>query len=50
MAGQSVGMVEREQPMAEIIAELVAQSVAALVQRAESDAIGRLGHRFAMPA
>ena len=50
MAGQSVGMVEREQPLAEIIAELVDQAVAALLQRSESDAVGRFGHRFAMPA
>ncbi|WP_374447997.1 NAD(P)H-dependent flavin oxidoreductase [Stella sp.] len=33
MAGQSVGMVTREQPTAEIIAELVDQAVAALAQR-----------------
>ena len=33
MAGQSVGMVTAEQPTAEIIAELVAQAVAALVAR-----------------
>ncbi|MFQ5954685.1 MAG: NAD(P)H-dependent flavin oxidoreductase [Kiloniellales bacterium] len=33
MAGQSVGMVTREQTTAEIIAELVEQSVAALVDR-----------------
>ncbi len=33
MAGQSVGMVSREQPTAEIIEELVAQAVAALVAR-----------------
>jgi enoyl-[acyl-carrier protein] reductase II len=33
MAGQSVGMVQREQPAAEIIAELVAQAVAALAAR-----------------
>jgi enoyl-[acyl-carrier protein] reductase II len=50
MAGQSVGMVEREQPMAEIITELVDQALAALVQRTETDAVGRFGHRFAMPA
>lgn len=34
MAGQSVGMVTREQPTAEIIAELVDQAVAALMARA----------------
>jgi enoyl-[acyl-carrier protein] reductase II len=33
MAGQSVGMVTAEQPTAEIIAELVAQAVAALAAR-----------------
>ncbi|MCC7273051.1 MAG: nitronate monooxygenase [Alphaproteobacteria bacterium] len=33
MAGQSVGMVTREQPTAEIIAELVDQAVAALAMR-----------------
>ena len=33
MAGQSVGMVSREQPTAEIIAEMVAQAVSALEQR-----------------
>jgi enoyl-[acyl-carrier protein] reductase II len=30
MAGQSVGLIEKEQPLAEILAELVAQAVAAL--------------------
>jgi enoyl-[acyl-carrier protein] reductase II len=34
MAGQSVGMVQREQPAAEIIAELVGQAAAALAARA----------------
>ena len=34
MAGQSVGMVTREQPVAEIIAELVAEAEAALASRA----------------
>jgi len=34
MAGQSVGMVEKEQPTIEIIADLVAQAVAALNERA----------------
>ena len=33
MAGQSVGMVEREQPAAEILEELVAQAVAAIAAR-----------------
>ena len=33
MAGQSVGMVTREQPAAEIIAELIGQAVAALAAR-----------------
>jgi enoyl-[acyl-carrier protein] reductase II len=33
MAGQSVGMVNREQPVAEILAELVEQAVAAIAQR-----------------
>ena len=33
MAGQSVGMVTREQPVAEILAELVTQAEAALAQR-----------------
>jgi enoyl-[acyl-carrier protein] reductase II len=33
MAGQSVGMVQREQPAAEIIAELVGQAAAALAAR-----------------
>jgi len=34
MAGQSVGMVTREQPVAEIIAEIIAQADAALAARA----------------
>lgn len=34
MAGQSVGLVQREQPTAEIITELVGQAVAALERRA----------------
>ncbi|WP_408903730.1 NAD(P)H-dependent flavin oxidoreductase [Paeniroseomonas aquatica] len=34
MAGQSVGMVDREAPAAEIIAELIGQAAAALVRRA----------------
>ena len=33
MAGQSVGMVEREQPAAEILEEFVAQAVAAIAAR-----------------
>ena len=33
MAGQSVGMVGKEQPVAEIIAELMAQAEAALTAR-----------------
>src|SRR5690606_15196769 len=33
MAGQSVGMVTREQPAAEIIAELLGQAIAALTAR-----------------
>ena len=33
MAGQSVGMVNREEPVAEIIAELCAQAGAALANR-----------------
>jgi enoyl-[acyl-carrier protein] reductase II len=38
MAGQSVGLVEREQPVSEIIDELVEQSLTALMARAESRA------------
>lgn len=38
MAGQSVGMVTREQPIAEIIAELMDQAVAALMARGRSAA------------
>jgi enoyl-[acyl-carrier protein] reductase II len=38
MAGQSVGLVEREQPVAEILGELVGQALAALTARAESRA------------
>jgi enoyl-[acyl-carrier protein] reductase II len=38
MAGQSVGMVTREQPTAEILQELVDQAVAALQARSESAA------------
>jgi enoyl-[acyl-carrier protein] reductase II len=38
MAGQSVGLVEREQPVAEILDELVGQALAALTARAESRA------------
>lgn len=39
MAGQSVGMVTREQPTAEIIAELVAQASDALASRASLHAV-----------
>ncbi len=52
MAGQSVGMVTHEQPMAEIIAELVGQAVAALAARARDDAFAaadRLWHSEARP-
>ncbi|WP_230165230.1 nitronate monooxygenase family protein [Roseomonas sp. CECT 9278] len=38
MAGQSVGMVTKEQPAAEIIAELIDQAVAALMARGRSAA------------
>jgi enoyl-[acyl-carrier protein] reductase II len=38
MAGQSVGMVTREQPTAEIIAELVEQAVSALMARGDPPA------------
>jgi enoyl-[acyl-carrier protein] reductase II len=41
MAGQSVGMVTREQPTAEIIAELVDQAVAALMARGDPPALPR---------
>ena len=34
MAGQSVGMVTREQPTSEILAELVAQAIDGLAARA----------------
>jgi len=36
MAGQSVGMVTREQPTREIIDELVAEALAALSTRTET--------------
>jgi enoyl-[acyl-carrier protein] reductase II len=39
MAGQSVGMVTREQPTAEIIAELVDQAVGALMARGDPPAL-----------
>jgi enoyl-[acyl-carrier protein] reductase II len=39
MAGQSVGMVTREQPTAEILGELVGQAVAALARRADPAAL-----------
>ncbi len=38
MAGQSVGMLTAEQPTAEILAELVEQAVASLVERTRSRA------------
>jgi enoyl-[acyl-carrier protein] reductase II len=38
MAGQSVGMVTKEQPTAEILAELVAQAEAAILNRAALEA------------
>ncbi|MCM8557685.1 NAD(P)H-dependent flavin oxidoreductase [Sphingomicrobium sediminis] len=38
MAGQSVGMVKREEPVADIIAELVEEAAAALTMRAEQPA------------
>jgi enoyl-[acyl-carrier protein] reductase II len=41
MAGQSVGMVTREQPTAEIIAELVDQAVAALMARGDPPALSQ---------
>jgi len=34
MAGQSVGMVTREEPLADIVAQLVAEAAAALERRA----------------
>jgi len=40
MAGQSVGMVMAEQPVAEIIQELVGQACAALVRRAHGNSAG----------
>jgi enoyl-[acyl-carrier protein] reductase II len=43
MAGQSVGMVTREQPTAEIIAELVDQAVSALMARAGANALAPAG-------
>jgi len=43
MAGQSVGMVTREQPTAEIIAELVDQAVDALVARAGAETLAPAG-------
>ena len=41
MAGQSVGMVTREQSTAEIIEELVEQALAALMARGRREAAGR---------
>lgn len=38
MAGQSVGLVTREQPVAEILAELIAQAETALARRAMDEA------------
>ncbi|MGC2855358.1 NAD(P)H-dependent flavin oxidoreductase [Novispirillum sp. DQ9] len=38
MAGQSVGLVQREQPTAEIVAELIGQAVTALERRLDSAA------------
>jgi enoyl-[acyl-carrier protein] reductase II len=38
MAGQSVGMVKSIQPMKDIMAELVAQAVAALEERHDAKA------------
>jgi enoyl-[acyl-carrier protein] reductase II len=43
MAGQSVGMVTREQPTAEIIAELIDQAVAALMARAGERSLAPVG-------
>jgi enoyl-[acyl-carrier protein] reductase II len=39
MAGQSVGMVEKEQPTADIISDLIAQAVAALNERSPVGAV-----------
>ncbi len=53
MAGQSVGLVTREQPIAEIIAEMVGQALDALAARdmeMTADAgLGQFGHSFAVP-
>ena len=38
MAGQSVGMVTREQPVADILAEMIAQAESALARRAMDEA------------
>ena len=43
MAGQSVGMVTAEQPIAEIITELVGQACGALAARYDPAAAGRRG-------
>jgi enoyl-[acyl-carrier protein] reductase II len=43
MAGQSVGMVTREQPTAEIIAELIDQAAAALMARAGEKSLAPVG-------
>jgi enoyl-[acyl-carrier protein] reductase II len=45
MAGQSVGLVKQERPVADIIAELVAQTVSALERQAADG--GGLAHRVA---
>ena len=48
MAGQSVGLIEKEQPLAEILAELVAQTAAALAREVpEADLAGGGGMTLA---
>jgi len=49
MAGQSVGMVRREQSTAEILGELVEQAVAMLVARDLDPEEGGLGARRRAP-
>ena len=49
MAGQSVGMVTHEQPIAEILAEIIGQATDALRARGAVPQ-DRFGHRFALPA
>jgi enoyl-[acyl-carrier protein] reductase II len=44
MAGQSVGMVTEIQPVAEILRELKAQAVAALMARADAGTSRAEGH------